>query len=189
MNPVEVHTHWSRRSFLQASLMTLGLLGSQVGFPNTSQASLKHKGRLRLFNMNTKERLRVTYRNHSGRYDQQALDDLNYFFRCSHSQHVHPMDLRLLEYVNLVEKLVGEGKEIRIYSAYRSPSYNKLLVRLGRGAAPNSLHTMGKALDFSIPGIKLSHVRRAAYKIKWGGIGYYPRRGFVHLDTGPVRYW
>jgi uncharacterized protein YcbK (DUF882 family) len=22
-----------------------------------------------------------------------------------------------------------------------------------------------------------------------GGVGYYPRDGFVHVDTGPVRRW
>ena len=83
----------------------------------------------------------------------------------------------------------GKGKEIRIYSAYRSPSYNNLLVRLGRGAAPNSLHTTGQAVDFAIPGVRLSQVRRAAAKLKRGGVGYYRRRGFIHIDTGPVRYW
>ena len=99
------------------------------------------------------------------------------------------MDIQLLEYVNQVEKLVGQGQEIQIYSAYRSPSYNKLLIRLGRGAAPNSLHTVGQAVDFAIPGVRLSRIQRAAVKPRLGGVGYYGRRGFVHIDTGPVRYW
>ena len=99
------------------------------------------------------------------------------------------MDLQLLEYVNRVEKMIGEGKEIRIFSAYRSPSYNNLLVRLGRGAVPKSLHTTGQAMDIAIPGVRLSQVRQAAQKLKLGGVGNYTRRGFIHLDTGPVRYW
>jgi len=189
MNPQQNHVHWSRRSFLQLSLASLGLIGSRILFPDSALAHSAPSSRLRLYNVNTKERIQVTYRNQSGHYDQGALKDLNHFFRCPHSQQVHQIDIRLIEYVNRVEKLVGGGKEVRIYSAYRSPSYNRLLVRLGRGAAPKSLHTMGKAIDFSIPGVRLSKVRRAAFNIKWGGVGYYPRRGFIHLDTGSVRYW
>ena len=189
MNPRQNHEHWSRRSFLQFTLAGLGVLGSRILLPDSVFSHSTPSSRLRLYNVNTKERIRLTYRNRSGRYDRAALEDLNAFLRCPHSQQVHEMDIRLIEYVNRIEKLVGPGKEIRIYSAYRSPSYNSLLVRLGRGAAPKSLHTMGKAIDFSIPGVRLSKVRRAAFNIKWGGVGYYPRQGFVHLDTGSVRYW
>jgi uncharacterized protein YcbK (DUF882 family) len=99
------------------------------------------------------------------------------------------MDIQLIEAINQIEKLVGRGKEIRIYSAYRSPSYNNLLIHLGQGAVPNSLHTTGQAMDFSISGVPLSQVRRAAFNFKRGGVGYYRRQGFIHLDTGPVRYW
>ena len=180
---------WSRRCFLKTSLAGVMLLGSRLVFPYSASAHSHPEGQLRLYNTNTKEKLSVKYRNRSGQYDQEALYDLNYFLRCPHSNQICEMDIQLLEDLNQIEKLVGRGKEIRIYSAYRSPSYNKLLIRLGRGAAPNSLHTTGQALDFSISGVRLSQVRRAAFKLKRGGVGYYRRRGFIHLDTGPVRYW
>ncbi len=99
------------------------------------------------------------------------------------------MDIQLLEDLNQIEKQVGRGKEIRIYSAYRSPSYNNLLVRLGRGAAPNSLHTAGWSIDIAISGVRLTELWRAAAKLRRGGVGNYRRRGFIHIDTGPVRYW
>lgn len=182
---------WSRRFFLKTSFAGIVLFGSRLVFPDlaSSAHSSLPEGRLRLYNVNTKERLLVRYRNRSGRYDQGALKDINYFLRCPHSNQICDMDIQLLEDVNQIEKLVGRGKEIRIFSAYRSPSYNKLLIHLGRGAAPNSLHTTGQAVDFSISGVRLSQVRRAAFRLKRGGVGYYRRQGFIHLDTGPVRYW
>lgn len=181
---------WSRRSFLKTSLIGMALLGGRLAFPdlNFAHSSLP-EGRLRLFNVNTKEQLLVKYRSRSGQYDQGALNELNYFFRCPHSNQVCEMDVQLLEDMNQIGKLVGRGKEIRIYSGYRSPSYNDLLIRLGRGAVPRSLHTTGQAVDFSIPGVRLSQIRRAAFNLKRGGVGNYRHQGFIHIDTGPVRYW
>jgi uncharacterized protein YcbK (DUF882 family) len=180
---------WSRRFFLKSSLVGMLVLGSRLMFPESASARSLPDGRLRLYNAHTDERLRVTYRNRSGRYDQEALTDINYFLRCHHSNQVCKMDIQLLEYVNQVEKLVGRGQDIHIYSAYRAPSYNNLLVRLGRGAVPNSLHTIGQAVDLAIPGVRLSRIRRAAINLQLGGVGYYGRQGFIHLDTGRVRYW
>jgi len=180
---------WSRRFFPKSSLVGIALLGSRLALPNLASAHSLPEGQLRLYNVNTKESLLVTYRNRSGEYDQGALNDINYFLRCPHSNQICDMDIQLLENLNQIEKRVGKGKEIRIYSAYRSPSYNDLLVRLGRGAAPNSFHTTGQAIDFAIPGVRLSQVRRAAANLKRGGVGNYRNQGFIHLDTGPVRYW
>jgi uncharacterized protein YcbK (DUF882 family) len=180
---------WSRRFFLKSSLAGMLVLGSRFMFPETVSAQSLPDGHLRLYNAHTDERLRVTYRNRSGRYDQEALRDINYLLRCHHSKQVCKMDIQLLEFVNQVEKLVGRGQDIHIYSGYRAPSYNNLLVRLGRGAVPNSLHTMGQAVDLAIPGVRLSKIRRAAMHLQLGGVGYYGRKGFIHLDTGRVRYW
>ena len=127
---------WSRRFFIKSSLVGMALLGSRLAFPQSAWSHSLPEGQLQLYNLNTHERLRVKYRNASGRYDHAALTDLNYFLRCPHTNQVCKIDLQLLEFVNQVEKMIGKGKEIRIFSAYRSPSYNNLLVRLGRGAAP-----------------------------------------------------
>ena len=180
---------WTRRLFLKTSFAGLMIVSSRFFLPESATAHALPEGRLRFYNVNTKERLEVKYRNRSGEYNQGAIDTLNYFLRCPHTNQACEMDLDLLEQINQIEKQVGKGKEIRVYSAYRSPSYNKLLIRRGHGAAPNSLHTVGKAIDFAIPGVKLSQVRRTAARLKQGGVGYYWRQGFIHLDTGPVRYW
>jgi len=185
----QAHNLLSRRVFLKASLVGMALIGSRLALPYWASAEALPEGRLRLFNINSKERLTVRYRNRSGRYDQSALQDINYVLRCYHSDQVCQMDVQLLEYLNKIVSLVGQGKEVRVFSAYRSPAYNNLLVRLGRGAVPKSLHTTGQAMDIAIPGVRLSQVRRTAQMLKLGGVGNYARRGFIHLDTGPVRYW
>jgi uncharacterized protein YcbK (DUF882 family) len=99
------------------------------------------------------------------------------------------MDIRLLEFMNKIEKTVGQGKEVHILSGYRSPSYNNKLYIHEQGAVLNSFHTKGQAMDFAIPGVRLSAIQRAAMKMKLGGVGYYRSRGFIHIDTGRPRFW
>jgi uncharacterized protein YcbK (DUF882 family) len=64
-----------------------------------------------------------------------------------------------------------------------------MLVRSGRRAAKNSLHVQGQAIDIQIPGVHPKMVRQAALQLEYGGVGYYPRSKFVHLDSGPFRHW
>jgi len=180
---------WSRRAFLKTSFVGLALLGSRLILPNEASAQPIRSGRLRLFNRNTHERISVKYRTQSGHYDQRALEDINYVLRCPDSDQVREIDVQLLNYLNRILSLVGPGKEVHVFSAYRSPNYNDWLVRTGKGAAPNSLHTTGQALDISIPGVQLTQLWRVATKLRQGGVGNYRRRGFIHIDTGPVRYW
>ena len=97
--------------------------------------------------------------------------------------------MRVVEFLNTVEKQVGPGKEIHVVSGFRSPEHNALLIRQGLGAAKRSLHMAGKAIDFRIPGVHPAQIRKAALKVKFGGVGYYPEKGFVHLDSGPFRVW
>ncbi len=183
------HENWSRRTFLKASMVGMALFGSRLILPDEVVARPIRSRRLRLFNRNTKERISVRYHKPSGRYDQAALQDINYVLRCHHSNQVCKIDVQLLDYLHQIVSMVGPGKEVHIFSGYRSPSYNNWLVRTGKGAAPKSLHTTGQALDISIPGVRLTHVWRAAAKLQFGGVGNYRRRGFIHIDTGPLRYW
>lgn len=180
---------WSRRTFLKTTFVGMALLGSRLVLPDEVTAQPVRSRQLRLFNRNTHERMTVRYQSQSGRYDQDALQDLNYVLRCHHSDQVCEMDVQLLDYLNQIVSLVGPGKEVHVFSAYRSPTYNDLLVRTGKGAAPNSFHTTGQALDIAIPGVRLTQVWRAATKLQLGGVGNYRRRGFIHIDSGPVRLW
>jgi uncharacterized protein YcbK (DUF882 family) len=99
------------------------------------------------------------------------------------------MDVRVIEHVNLVQKTLGGDGEIHVISGYRSPAYNAMLVRKSRRVARHSLHVEGQAIDLYIPGVHPRQIRQTALKLQYGGVGYYPRSKFVHLDCGPFRFW
>ncbi len=83
----------------------------------------------------------------------------------------------------------GTNKPVQLISGYRSLDTNDELRARSRGVAKHSYHTKGQAMDFHIEGISLSNIRKAALSMRAGGVGYYPRSNFVHIDTGPVRHW
>jgi uncharacterized protein YcbK (DUF882 family) len=147
------------------------------------------EGRLKFVNVWTDERLDVTYRDDDGHYDLDALDDVNYLLRCHYTGEVGAIDVRVLEHLSLVQDSLGGDREIQVISGFRSPEYNAMLVRSGRRAARNSLHVQGQAIDIRIPGVHPKVIRNAALELKYGGVGYYPRSKFVHLDSGPFRHW
>lgn len=144
---------------------------------------------LSFFAVNTLESLTVTYwRN--GRYVQSELDRLNTFLRDSRNGDLVQMDPQLFDILWYVQRNLGaEGVPYQVLSAYRSPQTNAWLVSARRGAARDSLHMRGQAIDIKLPGRTPYQIRQTARALGLGGVGYYPRSGFVHLDTGPVRYW
>ena len=157
--------------------------------PARAETQLLPEGELSFYNVHTDERLRVRYRDESGGYDLAALDEVNHILRCHHTGEVAAIDPRVIEHLNLVQKSLGGAGEIHVISGYRSPEYNALLVRRSRRAARHSLHVEGRAVDFFIPGVRPREIRQAALKLRYGGVGYYPRADFVHLDCGPFRSW
>lgn len=180
---------WTRRAFLRTSLVGVAMLGGRLVAPSLTFARELPEARLTFFNVWTDERLDVAYRNEAGNYDFDALDEINHILRCHYTGEVAAIDVRVLEHVNLVQKKLGGDREILIISGFRSPEYNAMLVRSGRRAAKNSLHVQGQAIDLQIPGIHPKMVREAALELGYGGVGYYPRSKFVHLDSGPFRHW
>lgn len=155
----------------------------------TSQAAAETRS-LKLYFIHTKERAEITYKR-NGRYIQSGLDQINRFLRDWRQDESAKMDPRLLDLVWQVYQSVGARDYIHVVSAYRSPETNAMLRSRSSGVAKKSQHMLGKAMDFYIPGVKLSKLRAAAFKAEGGGVGYYPNSGapFVHLDTGNVRSW
>ena len=99
------------------------------------------------------------------------------------------MDPRLLDTLWEVYQKTGSRKPIHVVSSYRSPKTNAMLRRTRGGQAKKSQHMVGRAIDFFIPGQSAKKVRELGLKAQSGGVGYYPKSGFVHLDTGRVRHW
>jgi uncharacterized protein YcbK (DUF882 family) len=136
------------------------------------------------------EDLTVTFKR-DGRYDEEALKQLNHFLRDWRSQDQTTMDRHLFDILWEVYRDVDGKKPIQIISSYRSPATNAMLRRRSSGVARFSQHMLGHAMDFYIPDVPLEQIRAAGLRLQRGGVGFYPTSGspFVHLDTGSIRHW
>ena len=143
---------------------------------------------LSLVNVNTDEALTVTYWS-GGAYHRDALDKLNHFLRDSRDASETEMDPQLFDVLWHTQQHVGFTGTVEVLSAYRSPTSNAWLASVSRGVASDSQHMNGNAMDISMPGVPGFQIRQVARSLGMGGVGFYPRSGFVHIDTGPVRYW
>ena len=146
--------------------------------------------RLAFVNANTGERYDACFFA-NGRYRADGLAELNHAMRDWRTGATRTMDPKLLDLlVQVRDRLdVAPHKPLRLVSAYRSPKTNGALHARSHGVASKSQHMLGKATDIAIPGIRLDRLRNAAMSLHGGGVGYYPRDGFVHVDTGAVRHW
>ena len=81
------------------------------------------------------------------------------------------------------------SQRVDVVSGYRSPKYNLMLRKKGHQVARESQHTQGTAVDFRVRGVGTEALREFAKSLRLGGVGYYPRTRFIHVDTGKVRYW
>jgi uncharacterized protein YcbK (DUF882 family) len=136
------------------------------------------------------EDITVTFKR-DGRYDEEALKQLNHYLRDWRSQDQTTMDRHLFDILWEVYRDVDGKKPIQIISSYRSPATNAMLRRRSSGVARFSQHMLGHAMDFYIPDVPLEQVRFAGLRLQRGGVGFYPTSGspFVHLDTGSIRHW
>jgi uncharacterized protein YcbK (DUF882 family) len=143
---------------------------------------------LAFHNTHTGDQLALTYFE-QGRYIKDALHEINHLFRDYHDGTVHPIDLALLDQLYDLKHTLGVRKPFHIVSGYRSPATNADLRKHSDGVAKNSLHMEGRAIDIRIEGLDTRRIRDAALAMQRGGVGYYGRSDFVHLDTGSVRTW
>ena len=117
------------------------------------------------------------------------IEKINHLMRDVRTGDVNQIDMHLLNLISAFSIKLKTEKPFHVISGYRSPKTNALLHKRGQGAAKNSYHLKGQAVDLRLPGYRTSVLRREAYELGKGGVGYYPRRKFVHIDVGPVRYW
>ena len=143
---------------------------------------------LGFFNTHTNEILKATYWR-DGAYDKGAIKDINQILRDHRSGEVYAMDLPLLDLLVDLHRRAESKKPFEIISGYRSPQSNATLASASGGVAKKSLHMQGKAIDIRLRDVKLGNLRETALAMKLGGVGYYPKSDFVHVDTGRVRQW
>lgn len=144
--------------------------------------------RLRLVNAHTWEKLDLTYWT-DGVYLDNAVEKVNHLMRDHRANESCQMDLDLLDYMHALYKLTGTDERLHILSGYRTAKTNAALRSRSSGVAKFSLHMEGRAVDINIPTIRTKDLREAAISLQSGGVGYYRKSGFVHIDTGNVRYW
>ena len=178
----------SRRTFIGVLLGT-GFSGicSKSALAAIKELTTKDKS-LSLYNPHTKDSFSGVYwRN--GKYVTDALKNINHIMRDFRAHDIKQIDTHLLDLLSAMSIKLKPEKPFHVISGYRSPETNAKLRKRGKGAAKNSYHIQGKAVDIRLPGYRTSVLRRTAHKLKGGGVGYYPHQKFVHIDVGPIRYW
>lgn len=145
-------------------------------------------GVLSLYNVHLKETVTVEYRRGNGRYSDAGLEKINHLLRCRADNKETEMARDLIELVDHLQDHFGV-RTVDVVSGYRTPSFNAYLKRLGRRVARHSRHMLGEAMDIRLPGVNMRTVRNYLVVLRTGGVGYYGRSRFVHVDVGPFRTW
>jgi uncharacterized protein YcbK (DUF882 family) len=158
------------------------LLQNAVAEGDTRTISLHH--------IHTDENITITFKR-DGRYDESALEKLNWFLRDWRKQQETKMDPHLIDLIWEVQRETGSKEPVLVVCGYRSPETNAMLRRRSSGVARFSQHMLGHAMDFYIPGVQLDQLRAIGLRMQRGGVGFYPTSGspFVHMDTGGIRMW
>jgi len=199
---------FGRRSFLK-----LGILGSALlVLPQKALAALEpvispeiigspgwngeaglvlepsEERKLHLYSTNTGETFNRVYWA-DGEYVPEALEEVNFLLRDYRANLVKETDPNLLDLLFHLNQKLETEKPFHVISGYRSPKTNAALRKRNRRVARNSLHMAGMAVDLRVPDVHVKHLCNAALDMHCGGVGYYARRGFVHVDVGNVRVW
>ncbi|MDP1974939.1 MAG: DUF882 domain-containing protein [Alphaproteobacteria bacterium] len=177
-----------RRDFIKNSGLILGsaFIASTMA-PNILLAKLQHRDsidkKLKLYNRHTGESLDVVFCTPEG-YCTKGLDAIDKLMR-DHRRNIKvPMDIKLIEGLYKLSLLLGCNLPIEVVCGFRTYFTNKQIRAVGE-----SYHMKGQAVDIRIQGIQTAHLQKAAKLVKIGGVGYYPRAKFVHMDTGAIRFW
>lgn len=141
-----------------------------------------------LYNIHTGEWLRTVYWA-DGHYIREAVRDINWILRDHHSDEIRAMDAGVLDLLGMLRERLDTSEPFLVVCGYRSPATNSRLWLQHEGVAKRSYHIKGMAVDLRSEGRDLRQVRDAALSLSCGGVGYYPRSDFVHVDCGPIRRW
>jgi uncharacterized protein YcbK (DUF882 family) len=176
----------SRRSFLCRSFQVV--MGLCVCNPFKGHASqFRQPASLNFYHTHTHDSLTIHLK--KGIYKDPVIRKINYFLRDFRTQEVYPIDLRLLDLLCQIKHVSGSEGVFEVISGYRSPTTNKKLRMSSVGVAKKSLHMSGKAIDVRINDLPTRFLRDVAWSLQKGGVGYYEKSDFVHLDIGRVRRW
>jgi len=165
------------------------LSAAAVPFSNAiAQTSNYPELRLRFYNLHTTEHLDTVFWA-DGKYNLSALAEINNLMRDHRTGEIKKMDQKLMSILYLINQRINNRNPISVISGYRSEETNRKLALINSGVAKNSFHIRGQAIDIRIPGVDTQLIKEAGLRLRVGGVGYYAKSNFAHIDTGPHRHW
>ncbi|HTY56637.1 MAG TPA: DUF882 domain-containing protein [Candidatus Binataceae bacterium] len=178
----------TRRRLLKLGAASLATLSMPAAVIAGLRAPTPPARSLAFYNLHTGESLTTTYWE-KGRYVSGALGEINYILRDFRANETHVIEPSLLDLLHALARKLDTHEPFNIISGSRSPATNAMLAARSEGVARHSLHQFGKAADIRVPGRDLATLHQVAVALHGGGVGYYPKSDFVHVDVGRVRYW
>ncbi|MET0273670.1 MAG: YcbK family protein [Phenylobacterium sp.] len=168
-----------------------GALLASAAVPTMGWASVlgaTEPRRAMLHNLHTGDRFNEVYFE-NGRYVPGALAEAMRVLRDWRTGEEHVMEPGLFDALHAISVKLDSRTPFQIISGYRSSKTNAALHAKSSGVASNSQHTLGKAVDVRLQGVDLRNLHKAALATAAGGVGFYPKSDFVHVDVGRVRQW
>jgi uncharacterized protein YcbK (DUF882 family) len=166
----------------------LAVVAILLALPAAALARAALERRLELTNLHGGEKLTVTFLDeHDIAPDAAAA--LRHLLRDYRVNEEHEMDFDLFMQLTDLARECGVPAKFAVISGYRSPGTNAKLRAAGHAVAEHSQHMQGHAIDVRLEGCPLARLHELALAAGRGGVGYYPRSNFVHIDTGRVRSW
>jgi len=178
----------NRRRFLQFGVAAITAASLPRRIYAGSAFGSRPERALAFYNTHTGERLKVTYWE-QGQYIGEALSRIDHVLRDHLANETKEIAPKLLDLLFAMRSQLDSREPFHVISGYRSKQTNAYLRAHTSGVAENSLHTVGQAIDIRLPGRPLTTLRQVALALKGGGVGFYPKSDFVHVDIGRARYW
>jgi uncharacterized protein YcbK (DUF882 family) len=183
-------TELSRRGFLTSVASGIAMtLAAPVAMATAVQVPAPVRDReLSFYNTHTGEQLNATFWA-DGDYLDDGVEEISWILRDHRADIATSIDPKLLDLLYRLQAKVDRQDKFHVISGYRCPATNAMLHKKSSGVAKRSYHMLGQAIDVRLPGFDTAKLRKAAKSLKGGGVGYYAKSDFIHLDVGPVRYW
>ena len=139
-----------------------------------SQPLPRPSGKLEMLSVNdSSAHVSVNIYNQDGSYNDDALDELNHFWRCRRTGTEKAIEPHLFEILSLVYDHFG--KPLELVSGFRNQKRT------------TSFHFIGSASDIRITGVSERALKEFVEELDTGGmgIGIYPHGHFIHVDVRP----
>ncbi len=166
----------------------VGLFGMAGALARPAQANTEGSRAIAFLNVHTGDRVDIVYWA-GGRYLRAGLDVVDWVLRDHRTGEAQTIDPNLLDLLYVLRQDLETQDPFELISGYRSVQTNEALRRTTSGVAKDSYHLRGQAVDVRLPGRALVDLRDTALALRGGGVGFYPKSNFVHIDVGPVRQW